>query len=848
MFLLFHFWNSLWAVSAGSGRGDEPVYGGNLIWETRDSPEDNLGVRNAPLRRKPSLSSSVVRTLHSLDWEIVRNIGFSNAVEMFGLSPSLEAYVIFVDIFSSAGLRGKVHCLIREIVSYHKSTSSDILPLCAAFSTVYRSNMASSALIMVLTECSLLENALDVFLKAKELGLDASISSCHFLLKSLAKRNEKELVKSLISLMERSGPPPNLHTYSILLKLCGKEDVIFTEFSLLEKALDAFWKAKKAGLLLDVFSCNSLLKCLAERNEKEFVKSVFFEMRNTGPTPNVYSYTILLNVYCKEDILIATGTLEEMETKGLEPTIVTYGTYINGLCQAGHIDLALKFIQELKKKNVILNNYCYNAIIHGFCCKGRLDDAKKVLDEMRRSGIPPDVHSYSILVDGFCKAGDVSNGCAVFDEMVNNGVRPNLVSYSALLDAYCRSGELEAAFGLFCRLGSCGFKYDKVAYSILIHGFSRYGYFDSAWKLLQEMKEKNVAPDIFIYTSLLCGYCRNGMLKEAIKLFKDLPEKGLLPNVFTCTVIVDGLCREGLTEDAWKLTEEMHSNGTINQFTYSTIINRLCREGNVDLAHSIFNLMIVRGLEPDVVVYSALINGFAKKSKSNEAFKLYLQMLKHDIRPNIVTHTNLVTALCEDNLVLEAESRFEELIQEGLAPDLILYTSLISGFCKIRNMKRAWELCVEMERKSLVPDVVTYSCLIYGYCLSHEMDKAVYLFHEMQKKKIDPNVVTYTSLINGFLKDGELGEAEKYSKKLAEDGILPDTIANIIWVTVYSYLLSDYDPVVILVCLPADFAVFSEQEQNHMEEDKKYLGVKLPLQVFKVSVGTMLMLQVFIVV
>ncbi|KAJ6426953.1 hypothetical protein OIU84_022535 [Salix udensis] len=140
---------------------------------------------------------------------------------------------------------------------------------------------------------------------------------------------------------------------------------------MLADAKDVFMLAKKIGVELNISSCNFLLKCLAEGDKLEAVRSLFDDLKNSGPSPNVYTYTIMINFYCKErhgqniDLEHASQILEEMEKKGETPTVVTYGVYIHGLCRVGSIEDARNKIQDLRSSNQPLNIYCYNAAHSG---------------------------------------------------------------------------------------------------------------------------------------------------------------------------------------------------------------------------------------------------------------------------------------------------------------------------------------------------------------------------------------------------------------------------------------------------------------------------------------------------
>ncbi|CAL5441405.1 unnamed protein product [Camellia sinensis] len=107
------------------------------------------------------------------------------------------------------------------------------------------------------------------------------------------------------------------------------------------------WDKSKTGIVFDSWKSKRV----------EYLVSLFEEIKKSGPLPNVRSYTIMMNFYCKGhyavDIRQATGILEEMES-GESPTVVTYSTYIHGLCRIGFVEFALNLIRKLRQKYQLL--------------------------------------------------------------------------------------------------------------------------------------------------------------------------------------------------------------------------------------------------------------------------------------------------------------------------------------------------------------------------------------------------------------------------------------------------------------------------------------------------------------
>lgn len=96
-----------------------------------------------------------------------------------------------------------------------------------------------------------------------------------------------------------------------------------------DDALLTYIEAKNVGVERRL--CNFLLKCLVERNQIMYARGLFDDMMSSGPSPNVYSYSVLMSMYTHGDRLCleeAFELLREMKTKGARPNAATYGTYL----------------------------------------------------------------------------------------------------------------------------------------------------------------------------------------------------------------------------------------------------------------------------------------------------------------------------------------------------------------------------------------------------------------------------------------------------------------------------------------------------------------------------------------
>ena len=56
-------------------------------------------------------------------------------------------------------------------------------------------------------------------------------------------------------------------------------------------------------------------------------------------------------------------------------------------------------------------------------------------------------------------------------------------------------------------------------------------------------------------------------------------------------------------------------------YTFNKLVDTRCKEGMLTEAKEVFDMMIQRGIEPNVVSYNSLIDGYSLQNKLNDAIE-----------------------------------------------------------------------------------------------------------------------------------------------------------------------------------------------------------------------------------
>lgn len=161
-------------------------------------------------------------------------------------------------------------------------------------------------------------------------------------------------------------------------------------------------------------------------------------------------------------------------------------------------------------------------------------------------------------------------------------------------------------------------RFDDVLYGTLINGLckSKKGKTRAVVQLLQKMQEGQlVKPNLVIYNTVVHGLCKDGNINEARVLCSKMIVQGIFPDIFTYSSLIYGLCRAGQRKEV------------------TSLLNGFCLNNKVDEARELFNVMIERGEQHDIINYNILMNGYCLNNKVGEARTLFHMMIERGEQP-----------------------------------------------------------------------------------------------------------------------------------------------------------------------------------------------------------------------
>ncbi|PON84166.1 Tetratricopeptide-like helical domain containing protein [Trema orientale] len=389
----------------------------------------------------------------------------------------------------------------------------------------------------------------------------------------LGKTRQFETMVSMLDEMGEKGLL-TMETFMIAIKA-------FASAKERKKAVGMFELMKKHKFKVGVNTINCLLDTLGRAKLGKEAQALFEKLKGRF-TPNLQTYTVLLNGWCRLKNLMEAGRLwNEMIDLGFKPDLVAHNTMLEGL---------------LRSK--------------------KTSDAIKLFEVMKAKGPRPNIRSYTILLREFCKQGKMREAVECFDDLLESGSQPDAAVYTCLITGFGNQKNMDMVYELLKEMKEKGCMPDGRLYNALIKLMTSRKMPDDAVKIYKRMIESGIKPSIHTYNMIMKSYFLTKNFEMGRATWDEMIQKGCCPDDNSYTVFIGGLIRHGRSGDACKYLEEMLKKGMkAPQLDYNKFAADFSRAG-----------------KPDILEELAQKMKFAGKFEVSNVFARWAEMMKKRVK------------------------------------------------------------------------------------------------------------------------------------------------------------------------------------------------------------------------
>ncbi|KAJ4824107.1 hypothetical protein Tsubulata_008848 [Turnera subulata] len=269
--------------------------------------------------------------------------------------------------------------------------------------------------------------------------------------------------------------------------------------------------------------------------------------------------------------------------------------YVDNLCNAGNLSAALRLVQALHDRNIILSLNAYDRLLAVAAAKCEIDVLCQVFKDMifylecvpsasfltlaraflkisdhalllrlikdvSKLEVPRSTVVLNRIIFAFSECRQFDKAITIFEQMKDLKCKPDLVTYNTVLDLLGRAGRIDEMLCQFASIKESGIKPDFISYNTLLNQLRKVGRLDLSLVYFKEMNESGIEADLLTYTALIRSFCQSGNIEEALRLFNDMKMRQVRPSIYIYRSLVDGLNKMGNVELAAAFSQEMNAS------------------------------------------------------------------------------------------------------------------------------------------------------------------------------------------------------------------------------------------------------------------------------------------------
>lgn len=405
--------------------------------------------------------------------------------------------------------------------------------------------------------------------------------------------------------------------------------------------------------------------------------------RNTFEIPSNLS-----NAECTNLILQSQSSEESISyfnsliKQGVNPDLMLYTSFIKSLFSFGDIDIGFKYYKQCLKEYVVDSIFYEN-----------------ILEPLSKQSLESEVSK-------------------VYSDCISHG----LITTKAMTYYIFTLNDSQAIYNHINQMNEhYQIKPDFLCYSVIFNR-GRIKDMELIYKCINECMKMNITPllgSLHYYCKVLIEIDRNTPIYEKFDRCKLL--------LFIFDFMLNNCYRLSIT-------------------IYSIVIDFCGECGWLKDGNRIFNIMLERGITPNIELLTSLISGYCKKKQLKEAMDLYHKLDVFGIKPNEYTFSVLVNGCARSGDIELAEEIINDMKNMRYEISSPIYNSLIYLYGRIGRPEKGIEMFNELEKQDhLIPR--SYSAVIY-LCSNNKMFKEAI---EYMKKEIENGIAVKNESILCYL-------------------------------------------------------------------------------------------------
>ncbi|CAH9105115.1 unnamed protein product [Cuscuta europaea] len=487
---------------------------------------------------------------------------------------------------------------------------------------VERTLKSYNALFKVITRRGRYMMAKRYFNKMLKEGIEPTTHTYNLLIWGFFLASKVETANRFFEEMKSREINPDLVTYNTMINgyIRGKK---------MEEAEKYFMEMKARNFEPSVITYTTLIKGYNSVGRVDEALKLFQEMKSFGIKPNEATYSTLLPGLCEAEKMSEAKTiLKEMEGKYIAPRDNSiFVRLLSGQCKVGDLDAAMDVLNAMIRLSIPTESGHYGVLIENFCKAGIYERAIKLLDKLVEKNIVlrpentfhMDPSAYNVIIDHLCNNGQTSKAEVFMRQLMKIGIQ-DPVALNNLIRGHAREGDLESASELLKIMVRRKVLTEESAFNSLVYSYLKKGDPSEAKIVLDSMIENGHFPDSSLYKSVMESLYEDGRIQTASRVMKTMLDKGVKEHADLIGKILESLLMRGHIEETLGRIELMMQNGLSPDF--DALLTILCEKEKTIAALKLLDYCLERDFSIEFSSYDKVLDALLAAGKTLNAYSI----------------------------------------------------------------------------------------------------------------------------------------------------------------------------------------------------------------------------------
>lgn len=522
------------------------------------------------------------------------------------------------------------------------------------------------------------------------------------------------------------------------------------------------------GVMPDKCSFVSALSACTKEKTLAEGKQIHHQATALGFDTDVRVGTSLLEMYRKcGDIDDVQRTFSKMQDRD----VFSWTAMISAHAKHGQSKVSVALFQQMLQESVFPDEVIFASALSSYDCQNLLCNGKQMHACIIGSRCESDVVVGTAVINMYGRCGSIQSAHSMFKKLPKRDV----ISWNSMLAMYVKHGLPKDALQLYKEMLQEGVKPDQATFVSLLDACSSQDSLAEGKKMHDDIVAKGFDSDILVSTSLVNMYSRCGSLQHAWTVFDNMTRH----DVVSWNVMIDTCAQHEQGTDAFRLFGDMQQNGVMpNKVTFLNVLQACTDETGISEGNQIHSLIVISGLELDVVVATALVTMYGKCDSLEDAWKLFSKIPER----NLVSWNAMIAAYAQQGQAEKAFRLYEQMQVEGEMPNKVTFLSMLSLPESKVALMEGKRLHSYLLSNRLDMDVTLANALICMYGKCGNVVDARAIFNGMSER----DVVSWTAMMSVYSQQGLHKGCHLLFEQMQQQGITLDKTAFVIMTTAYS--------------------------------------------------------------